>query len=394
MGSNVLIIQAGEITPVTNSIFYGILNEAKHYDGIKTVYGSINSMGGILSGKFRNLSDMGENVLSRLKTSSVSLLRSMSPMFYNPAEVLKKDDYPIIKKRLKEYDIQYLIVLFNLNSFYKCMELKNMLKDEEIKMICIPDSIVSDICETDHTLGFASCARFIAVSLNNLYSYCYNMNTKIAVVQVPGNTGWLAASSALLKSNPADPPQLIYTPEHPFSMVGCLESIRQLIENKVENIMIVVSEWLVDEYSNRYIYTVRDMDFSIALHIYKVVQAKLHIYAVPVIFNTFACVYPELGSDVDFEEAAKCGEYAVKHLNDDYKSCFISIKRLSDEPYQSEFSLSPLYKIIGKQKKLPDIYLNNDFNNIDGKYLNYIKPLIKPEIHTSINRLSESNIDL
>ena len=114
---------------------------------------------------------------------------------------------------------------------------------EDIKVIGIPKTIDNDLPHTDHTPGFGSAAKYVATTLQEITrdSSVYSAKS-VTIVEIMGrDTGWLTASSVLLRANSNSAPHLIYLPEKPFSVYKFLDDVVKMQE-KYPSVIVAVSE--------------------------------------------------------------------------------------------------------------------------------------------------------
>ncbi len=66
-------------------------------------------------------------------------------------------------------------------------------------MIGVPKTIDNDVLDTDHTPGFGSAAKYIAVSMQEILRDCHVYTTPaVTIVEIMGrDAGWLTAAAAL-----------------------------------------------------------------------------------------------------------------------------------------------------------------------------------------------------
>ena len=107
-------------------------------------------------------------------------------------------------------------------------------KNIDIKVVGIPKTIDNDLTITDHTPGFGSAAKYVATTMQEITrdSSVYDLRS-VTLVEIMGrDTGWLTASSALIRANGDVAPHLIYLPESKFSVKQFLDDVRKVQENQ------------------------------------------------------------------------------------------------------------------------------------------------------------------
>ena len=71
-----------------------------------------------------------------------------------------------------------------------------------VRIIGIPKTIDNDLCETDHTPGFGSAAKYIASSVLEIAhdTFIYAVKS-VTIIEIMGrDAGWLTAAAALARN--------------------------------------------------------------------------------------------------------------------------------------------------------------------------------------------------
>ena len=103
----------------------------------------------------------------------------------------------------------------------------------ELYGVGIPKTVDNDLYGTDHTPGFASAARYNALSVKQAGALARDMRKvdQFVVYQTIGrDAGWLAAATVVAKQNEEDGPHLIYCPERVFDADKFLVDAKKCIE--------------------------------------------------------------------------------------------------------------------------------------------------------------------
>ncbi|MBO5305240.1 MAG: 6-phosphofructokinase, partial [Clostridia bacterium] len=101
----------------------------------------------------------------------------------------------------------------------------------------------NDLMGTDHTPGFGSAAKYVAVTMAEIIRDCA-VYTKpaVTIVEIMGrDAGWLTASAAIGRVVNGTEPDLLYLPERNFSMEEFLEDVQAKLSEK-PNVVVAVSE--------------------------------------------------------------------------------------------------------------------------------------------------------
>ncbi|MBP3706464.1 MAG: diphosphate--fructose-6-phosphate 1-phosphotransferase, partial [Clostridia bacterium] len=242
---NIAVAQSGGPTCAINASLLGVLKKALGYKEIQIVYGAINGIEGIINDHLVDLEKTFQT------NENMELLRQ------TPSTVLGscryklpdcKDNEAVYKKIIdcfNRYDIKAFFYIGGNDSMDTVAKLSAYFKvnNIDIKVLGIPKTIDNDLCETDHTPGFGSAAKYVATSIQEITrdSLVYNLPS-VTIIEIMGrHAGWLTASSCLLHANGETAPHLIYLPECEFSADKFLNDIKEKLKEH-KSVIIAVSE--------------------------------------------------------------------------------------------------------------------------------------------------------
>ena len=110
-----------------------------------------------------------------------------------------------------------------------------------------------------------------------------------------------------------------------------------------------------------------------------IVRNELGFKARGVELNVCQRAASHIASMCDLEESFETGKFAFKKALEGNTGKMIIIKRISDKPYKTEFSLFDISKIANAEKCVPDDYINEENNGVTQKMIDYLTPLIQGE---------------
>ena len=153
-------------------------------------------------------------------------------------------------------DIRYFFYIGGNDSADTCriVSEKAQASGYELRCFHVPKTIDNDLLENDHTPGFPSAARYVALALmGDALDNASLGGIKINVI-MGRNAGFLTAAAALARGAPSDgalpqdraAPHLIYLPEVPFSTDAFLADI-EAVYAKLGRCQIAVSEGVRDD---------------------------------------------------------------------------------------------------------------------------------------------------
>ncbi|MBO5909459.1 MAG: diphosphate--fructose-6-phosphate 1-phosphotransferase, partial [Clostridia bacterium] len=245
---NVVIGQSGGPTAAINATLSGVIRgalKAKKQGIVETVYGMRNGIEGFLN---ENLVDLSarfadEADLKALELTPAAALGSCRKKMKSPEEDIAT--YEKLFELFKKYNIRYFFYIGGNDSMDTVLKLSAYAEshDYEMRVIGVPKTIDNDLMATDHTPGFGSAAKYVAVTVKEILRdiSVYSMKA-VTIVEIMGrDAGWLTASAALTSVSGEDVADLIYLPEKPFDKEEFLASVRAALK-KHPAVVVAVSE--------------------------------------------------------------------------------------------------------------------------------------------------------
>src|SRR5437588_12613800 len=197
-----------------NASLFGAVEAALQETRIRGIYGMLYGIEGLLKEEIIDLRQEPADMWARLMVTPSAALGSCR---YK----LLEDDPERVINILRRYDVHYMLYIGGNDSADTAHQLAQAAQHVgyELQAISVPKTIDNDLPFTDHSPGYGSAARFIALATMDSTMNTITMPTHypVKVIETMGrNAGWLAAASALGKRNETDPPHIIIMPEQPF----------------------------------------------------------------------------------------------------------------------------------------------------------------------------------
>ena len=237
---NMLIAQSGGPTVVINQSLIGAVIEAKKHKQIKNIYGSLHGIKGILDERFI---DLGKESRANLEAVANTPSSGLGSVRKKP----KPEDCAKMFAIMKKYNIRYFFYIGGNDSAETAHIVNEEAKRQNYELRCfhIPKTIDNDLRENDHTPGFASGAKFVAMAFmgDNLDNRALP-GVKINIV-MGRHAGFLTAASALARVYPDDGPHLIYLPERPFHIEKFAADVKAVYA-KYGRCVVAASEGISD----------------------------------------------------------------------------------------------------------------------------------------------------
>ena len=387
---NVMVAQSGGPTVAINASLAGVIEGVQASHAYDTVYGSINGILGILNDHFLNLSEiMQENpdYLDRLKTTPAMYLGSCR---YKLPDYLDDDSpYVYIFKQFETYQIGAFFYIGGNDSMDTVLKLSEYGKriGSDVRIIGIPKTIDNDLCETDHTPGFGSAAKYIASSVLEIAhdTFIYAVKS-VTIVEIMGrDAGWLTAASALARNEYNTAPHLIYLPEVPFDKDDFLLDVKRTLFER-DNVIIAVSEGIRDISGNYISASEQSVDTfghsqlsGAGKTLEFLIKEKLGVKVRSIEVNVLQRCAAHLASATDLMESAALGRRAVSLSEEGITGSMVTINRVSNDPYTVEYGCAEIRSIANEAKSVPREWINAAGNNVTQEMIDYLTPLIQGE---------------
>ncbi len=412
---NAAIGQSGGPTAVINQSLVGVVEglraglQAAGF--VDRVLGMRHGVRGMTTGEFHDLTDTHQDRLDRLATTPSAGLGSTRD---------KPDSAYCdrVVEGCKTHNVRYFFYIGGNDSSDTCRLVREKAKASGYDLRCfhVPKTVDNDLLENDHTPGFPSAARFVAMAC--MADFMDNISLpgiKINVV-MGRHAGFLTAASALARRHDrdletygegasTDGPQLIYLPEVAFDLDRFVADV-DAVYSKKGRCHIAVSEGIQDKdgvsigaklIKNAQVDSHGNVQLSgsgaLGDQLGDLLKERLTAKGGKpprVRADTFGYVqrcWPEC-SPVDAVEARRCGQFAAQMALSGEEDGSVGIVRQGSgselwlgegkgQPYLSTYRRVELSAIAAKTRHMPaDFILGH--NNVSRKFIEYALPLVGP----------------
>ena len=384
---NIAIAQSGGPTAAINATLAGVFARAEKTEEVDEIYGALNGIEGIINDHLINLrhiimNEEDKDLLMKTPSTILGSCRYKLPS-------LEEDDlqYKTIVENLQKHHIKVFFYIGGNDSMDTVMKLDAYLKREQIDIcvVGVPKTIDNDLMETDHTPGFGSAAKYVAISLQEIIrdSRVYSIPS-VTIVEIMGrDAGWLAASSCVLRANGEPAPHLIYLPESTFTLEQYIQDVKNAM-TRYKAVIIAVSEGVTfpdggseDQAKDAFGHT-QNAGIGKKLEEYTAKHFQCKVRSIEL--NVMQRCSSHAASLTDLEESERIGgaatEFGIEYHQSGIMAAF---KRISNNPYRVEIIPCPVQDVANKEKKFPVEWISPEGNNVTVDALNYFLPLIKGE---------------
>ena len=391
---NAIVGQSGGPTAAINATLSGVIRgalKAHEGGGIGTLYGMRNGVEGLFRKDYVNLSELfggDEQLLTDLEHTPAAALGSCRKKLpADPAD-------PLYEKMFAEFErlnIRYFFYIGGNDSMDTVAKLTKAseLRRYEMRIIGVPKTIDNDLTGTDHTPGYGSAAKYIAVSVEEIIRDC-NVYTvpAVTIVEIMGrDAGWLTAAAALPSLVFGEGPDLVYLPERTFSVDCFLSDVRAALERHPV-VVVAVSEGVrnadgeyigslgqsgaVDAFGHKYLAGTGKV-------LEGIVKENIGCKVRSIELSLPQRCAAHMASRTDLEESVMIGSAAVDAAVAGKTGCVMSYRRKPGDTYAVTAETTPVAEVANRIREVPAVFINQEGNGITAEGLHYLLPLIQGE---------------
>ena len=381
---NAVVGQSGGPTSVINASLAGIVDSARQFSGIKNILGMRFGIEGFLSLDIIDLGKESARTIEGLKTTPSSALGSCR---YK----LTDGDLPRILEVLSEADIRYVFLIGGNDTMDTLARIGKYAAGQNYDLtgIGVPKTVDNDLYGTDHTPGFPSAARYVALSVMQAGILARDMQKvdQFVVYQSIGRkAGWLAAAAAAGKKSEAEPPHILCLPEGPFEKEKFLTDVKHCYD-RFGWVSIVCGEGITyadgrpvsasqikDKFDNVEFGAMGGASVGMTLH--RMICEEFGFRGEFQITESLPMCAADRAVKLDINEAYMCGRAAVRLAQAGKDGVMVSLERSCGGQYKCGTGTVPLEQVATKTKPMPDEYINAEGNFVTAAFLDYLRPLV------------------
>ena len=381
---NAIVGQSGGPTSVINSSICGVIQEALKQDAIDKVYGMRYGIEGLMQGLVIDLGAEDPAVIEGLKTTPSSALGSCR-------HKLQAADFAPALEMFKKYNIRYYFLAGGNDTMDTICRMEKYCREQgwELRGVGVPKTVDNDLFATDHTPGFGSAGRFVAMSVKQAGMLARDMKRvdQFVVFQTVGRSaGWLPASAAVAKDSCDDAPHIILVPERAFDQEKFLKRVKEVYD-EFGWVSIVCGEGVcyadgtpisasktADKFANVEFGAMGGTSAAMMLH--RMIANEFGWRGEFQITESLQMAGADRACAQDIEEAYACGQRAVQLAVEGTTGVMVTIVRDSNSPYKYSLGTAPLSEVALGEKPMPAEFIDDDKLFVTEACLEYLRPLI------------------
>ena len=379
-----IIGQSGGPTSVINASLAGIITAAKQFNGIEKILGMRFGIEGFMAENIIDLGVESSTVIEGLKTTPSSALGSCR-------HKLQDEDLPKILELFKKHNIRYVFLIGGNDTMDTIHHIEGYARENNYNLtgVGVPKTVDNDLFGTDHTPGFPSAARYMALSVMQAGILARDMQKvdQFVIFQCIGReAGWLVGATAAGKKNPEDAPHIMCLPERAFNKAKFLADVKKCYD-KFGFVSVVCGEGItysdgtpvsasqtMDKFNNVEFGAMGGTSAAMALH--RIISEEFGFRGEFQITESLPMCAADRAVGLDIDEAFMCGRRAVELAAEGKTGLMVTLERDDSIEYKCKTGTVLLYDVAVKARPMPDEYINGESNFVTDTFMDYIRPLV------------------
>lgn len=381
---NMLIAQSGGPSAAINATLAGVIAAAQKSPEVDRILGSRHGIEGVLREECIDLTDFAD--LEKLKATPAMALGSCR--FKLPAD-FSDPMYEKIAKCLEDMNVGYFMYIGGNDSMDTVSKLSDYYagKPDAPVVVGLPKTIDNDLPGCDHTPGFGSAARYLAITVEELIRdiSIYALQS-VTIVEIMGrDAGWLTLAAGLPRLMGGQKPDLIAIPEVTFDENAFLDFIRGRLK-ETHNIIAVVSEGIrdangdyvgsaaksgaVDNFGHVYL-------SGVGKYLEGLVKREIGCKVRSIEVNLMQRCAGHAAALSDIEESFAVGQHGVAMAEAGISGRMAAIQRAEGEEYSYYCDSVDIKQCANKERPVPPAWFDLEDPQVKKEICAYLLPLIK-----------------
>jgi ATP-dependent phosphofructokinase / diphosphate-dependent phosphofructokinase len=392
---NMIVAQSGGPSHVINSSLRGIVEAARSFDAIGTVYGGHHGIEGVLKEELIDLTAQPAEVIALLRYTPAAGSIGTCRYKLKPAQT---EDFDRVIEIFKAHNIGYFLYIGGNDSMDTANKIAQLAHQRGLDLVAVGVSktIDNDVGDSDfklidHTPGYGSTAKYWMHLVQNANEENGGScpADPVLVMQAMGRKiGYIPAAARL--ADPArEMPLQIYLAENKVPLEQVADQVNDQLK-QTGRCMVVVSEGFdvggVGEVRDSFGHVMFSSSEITVAQVMVNYLNKVGLAAkgaargnVPGTDQRHSMAY---ASTVDLDEAYRIGENAA-FLAATEQSGYMSTILRNDTPFYSvRYDKAPLEAVANSERTFPKQWIAKNGYDVTDEFIKYAKPLVGEDMVT------------
>ncbi len=390
---NLVVAQSGGPSAVINSSLCGIVQAARDFDTVGTVYAAHHGIEGVLKEELIDLSGQAAEEIALLRRTPAA--GSIGTCRYKIREH-QQEDFARLIEVFAAHEVGYFLYIGGNDSMDTANKVALLAAERGLDLVGVgvPKTIDNDVGDSefkliDHTPGYGSTAKYWMHMVQNANEE--NAGScpadPVLVLQAMGRRiGFIPAAARL-----ADPerqlPLQIYLAESPCSLAQLADNVNDQLRRDGRCIVVISEGFDVGDLGELKDAFGHTSFSSSETTVAQVVVNYLNRAGLPVkgaargnVPGTDQRHAMALASPVDLDEAYRVGRHALALAARGESGFMATILRESGDKYQVRYDQVPLAEVALSERRFPADWIASSGYDVTDEFLRYATPLVGTEM--------------
>jgi ATP-dependent phosphofructokinase / diphosphate-dependent phosphofructokinase len=385
---NLIVAQSGGPTPVINSSLQGIIEAARQFSNIGTVYGARHGIEGVLKEELLDLSAQADEEVALLRYTPAAGSIGACRYKLRPQQT---EDFDRVIEVLRAHEVGYLLYIGGNDSMDTAQKIAQLARDRGLHLVAVgvPKTIDNDLGDSefrliDHTPGYGSVARYWMhkVQEANEENVGSSPADPVLVMQTMGRKIGFIPAAARLGDPMREMPLLIYLPEAPCPLAQLADQVSDQVR-RCGRCLVVISEGfdvgdlgeLRDAFGHAAFGSSRQTVAQVVINYLNQVGLPCKGAARGNVAGTDQRTSMAYASSVDLDEAYRLGQKAVELAAGRQSGFMATILRDPGPLYAVRYDKAPLAEVANSERTFPKPWIAPSGTDVTDDFLRYAKPL-------------------
>jgi 6-phosphofructokinase len=386
---NLVVAQSGGPSPVINNTLRGLIEAARNFDNIGTVYGAHHGIEGVLKEELLDLSGQCPEEISLLRYTPAAGSIGTCRYKLKPNQT---EDFDRVLEVFKAHNVGYFCYIGGNDSMDTANKVAQLAQSRGLDLIGIggPKTIDNDVGDTefkliDHTPGYGSTAKYWmhAVQNANEENNGSSPADPVLVMQAMGRKIGFIPAAARLADPHREMPLQIYLAESPCSLEQLADNVNDQLAKDGRCIVVISEGFNVgslgerkDSFGHTQFSSSETTVAQMVVNYLNKVGLKAKGSArgnVPGTDQRHSMAY---ASTVDLDEAYRAGENCAVIAAKGESGYMSTILRNPGAVYSVTYDKVPLTEVANSERTFPKKWITAAGNDVTDDFIRYCKPLV------------------
>ena len=386
---NLVVAQSGGPTPVINSTLRGIIEAAREFDAVGTVYGARHGIEGVLQEELLDLSAQSAEEVALLRYTPAA--GSIGTCRYK-LKAGQDEDFDRVIDVFRAHDVGYFLYIGGNDSMDTANKVAQLAhqKGLDLTAVGVPKTIDNDVGDSefrliDHTPGYGSVARYWMQMVQNANEENGGScpADPVLVLQAMGRKIGFIPAAARLADPDREMPLQIYLAESHCPLQQLADQVNDQLRRDGRCVVVVSEGFNVGDLGERKDSFGHTEFGASQMTVAGTVVNYLNQVGLPVkgsargnVPGTDQRHAMAYASPVDLDEAYGVGRVALQLAATGQSGYMATILRNEGPAYGVRYDKVPLEQVANSERTFPKAWIAESGCDVTDDFVRYAKPLL------------------